>query len=162
MKKLLFTLMVIVTFVTLLPLQLSAQTSDENWVGFGDYLKDNYKKKGKYLIPEIPGNYQYVSKLAYKNPEETVILPKSDIIINKVSHVEKHGIPIFEKNDPIVVNELFKVLINGKPISGYDKKEGEEGCKIIDLNGVGSISSVFMKNKLKNSDNNFSIISIFN
>ena len=154
MKKLLFTLMVIVTFVTFLPLQLSAQTSDENWVSLGDYLKDNYKKKGKYLIPEIPGNYQYVSKLAYKSPEETVILPKSDIIINKVSHVEKHGIPVFEKNDPIVVNELFEVLMNGKPISGYDIKEGEEGWKIIDLNGVGSISSVLMKNKLKNSDNN--------
>ena len=154
MKKLLITVMVIVTFVTILPLQLSAQTSDENWVSLGEYLQDNYKKKGKYLIPKYAGNYQYVSKLAYKSPDNVVILPKSDIIINKVSHVEKHGIPVFEKNDPIVVNELFEVLMNGKPISGYDIKDGDNGWKIIDLNGVGSISSVLMKKKFKNNDNN--------
>ena len=140
--------------VLLTTIPLNAQTSDENWVSLGEYLQDNYKKKGKYLVPKYTGNYQYVSKLAYKSPDEAVILPKSDIIINKISHVEKHGIPVFEKNGPIVVNELFEVLMNGKPISGYDIKDGDNGWKIIDLNGVGSISSVFMKKKFKNNDNN--------
>lgn len=151
MKKLINLLTVLIFMIS--PCITNAQTTDENWVSLGEYLQGNYKKKGKYLVPKYIGTFQYVSKLAYKTPEGERPLPKSNIIINTVNHIENHGIPVFDKTEPLIINELFEITQNGKPASGFSISEGDGGWKIIDLNGVGSISSVLVKQKSKTNDN---------
>lgn len=151
MKKLINLLTVIIFLIS--PVIANAQSEGENWISLGEYLKDNYKKKGKYLVPKYTNAFQYVTKLAYKTSDETVVIPKSDIIINKVNHIDNHGIPVFEKNGPIIVNSLFEITQNNKPASEYIISDGEEGWKIIDLNGVGSLTSILMKQKSKTGNN---------
>lgn len=133
------------------PTVLSAQTSNEKWVSLGEYLQENYKKKGKYLVPKYTNTYQYVTKLAYKKPESNIILPKGNIIINMVNYIENHGIPVFNKDGAIVVNELFEISLNGKPATDYKVEEGDSGWEIINLNGVGSLTSVLVKKASKNN-----------
>lgn len=147
MRKLITTITLVFLFG--LPIMVHAQTNDETWISLGDYLKDNYKKKGKYLVPKYPNNFLYVTKLAYKVPEDNIILPKSDIIINKVNHIENHGIPVFDKDGALIINQLFKIYQNKKPASLYNVREGENGFKIIDLNGIGSLTSVYVKKASK-------------
>lgn len=151
MKKTINFLTLIIILIS--PVVVSAQTQNETWITLGEYLKDKYSKKGAYLIPNNPYAFLYVTKLAYKTPDETVVLPKSEIIINKVDHIENHGIPVFDKNDPIVVNQLFEIKQNGKQTQEYNVTNGENGWKIIDLKGAGSLTSILVKQKSKTNDN---------
>lgn len=137
----------------LLPASLWSQTSEDNWISLGEYIQGTYKKQGKYLVPNYPNNFLYISKLAYKTPEEDVILPQSNLVINKLNHVENHGIPVFDKDEPLLVNQVFEISQNGKPANDYVISDGEDGWKIIDLNGVGSLTSVLIKKKSKTSGN---------
>lgn len=142
----------LLVIAVLCPTILQAQTSDEKWVSLGEYIKENYKKKGKYVIPKYKNTPQYVTKLAYKKPASDLLLPPSNIIINKVDHIENHGIPVFCKDGALVVNELFEIYQNDKPAMGYRVADGDTGWEIIDLNGVGSLTSVHVKKNPKNNE----------
>ncbi|MCH5234826.1 MAG: hypothetical protein J1E16_05990 [Muribaculaceae bacterium] len=151
MKKLINLLTVLIFMIS--PVIANAQSQGEKWVSLGEYLKDSYEKKGKYLVPKYTNAFQYVTKLAYKTPDETEVIPKSDIIINKVNHIENHGIPVFKNEAPLIVNQLFEISQNRKTPLDYNITDGDDGWKIIDLNGVGSLTSILVKQKSKTNNN---------
>lgn len=137
----------------ILPLSVNAQTADEKWVSLGEYIQNDYKNKGKYLVPNYTNTFLYVTKIAFKTPDEGVILPSSDLNLYKINYIEDHGIPVFYNNEPIVVNENFDIKVGGNPNNKYKITDGETGWKILDLGGATAINSVLLKKKSKTPDN---------
>lgn len=134
-------------------LNINAQTPTEEWISLGDYIEGNYKWKGKYLVPNYDNDFLYVSKIAFKEPAGDIILPKDQIIINKVDHLESHGYPVVEDNGPIIITNEFDIKQNGHIVKGSDREMNDDGWKIFDLNGIGTLTSVQVKKKMNSKEN---------
>ncbi|MCH5242610.1 MAG: hypothetical protein J1F67_09350 [Muribaculaceae bacterium] len=139
MKKLLFTFLIVVTFVTILPFKLYSQTSDENWVSLQDYLKDTYKLANNTIFPGSTNDsdLRFVSKLAYKK-NASEFLPLTALHLQRFNM--NNGVPNIEK-DEIVISNGFDITEKGKKTKKKVLPTNGEWT-IFDLEGAAVVTSV--------------------
>lgn len=148
MKKV---LIIFAMLIALPMIKTQAQTSDENWVSLGEYLKDVYelqpdgtsKPKG-WLLALLPKEeswdiLRFVSKVAYKKNEGD-FLPNTNLHINKLLKFDLEN-PEFDQNE-IIISHGFDISQNGNKTKSKKIPVNDEGWKIFDLDGVGVITGV--------------------